>query len=51
MSAGAALRRKRPARKATYKDVLDAPAYMVSEIVAGALRLQSRPVFCHRSKP
>ena len=43
MSTGAALRRKRPARKATYRDVLDAPAHMVAEIVRGALHLQPRP--------
>ncbi len=43
MSAGAALRRKRPARKATYRDVLDAPAHMVAEIVDGVLHLQRRP--------
>ena len=43
MSAGAALRRKKPARKATYQDVLDAPAHMVAEVVAGALHLQPRP--------
>ena len=43
MSAGAASRRKRPARKATYRDVLDAPAHMVAEIVDGVLHLQRRP--------
>ena len=43
MSAGAALRREKPARKATYKDVLDAPAHMVAEIVDGVLHLQRRP--------
>ena len=32
MSAGAALRRKRPARRATYRDVLDAPAHMVADL-------------------
>ena len=43
MSADAALRRKRPARKATYRDVLDAPPHMVAEIVDGVLHLQRRP--------
>ena len=47
MSAGAALRRKKPARRATYKDVLDAPAHMVAEIVRGALHTQPRPAVRH----
>ncbi|MCY3755404.1 MAG: Uma2 family endonuclease [Alphaproteobacteria bacterium] len=47
MSAGAALRRKRPAKRATYRDVLDAPAHMVAEIVEGALHLQPRPAGRH----
>ena len=47
MSADAALRRKRPARKATYRDVLDAPPHMVAEIVRGALHMQPRPAFRH----
>ncbi len=47
MSAGAALRRKRSARKATYRDVLDAPAHMVAEIVRGALHTQPRPANLH----
>ena len=47
MSAGAALRRKKPARKATYQDVLDAPAHMVAEIVRGALHTQPRPAVRH----
>ena len=47
MSAGAALRRKRPAKRATYRDVLDAPAHMVAEIVEGALHLQPRPAGHH----
>ena len=47
MSAGAALRRKRPAKRATYRDVLDAPAHMVAEIVEGALHLQPRPASRH----
>ena len=47
MSTGAALRRKRPVRKATYRDVLDAPAHMVAEIVRGALHLQPRPASRH----
>ena len=47
MSAGTALRRKRPAKRATYRDVLDAPAHMVAEIVEGALHLQPRPAGRH----
>ena len=47
MSAGAPLRRKRPARKATYRDVLDAPAHMVAEIVRGVLHTQPRPALRH----
>ena len=47
MSADAALRRKRPARKATYRDVLDAPPHKVAEIVRGALHMQPRPAFRH----
>ena len=47
MSADAALRRKRPARKATYRDVLDAPPHMVAEIVRGALHMQPRPAVRH----
>ncbi|MCY3671089.1 MAG: Uma2 family endonuclease [Alphaproteobacteria bacterium] len=47
MNAGAALRRKRPAKRATYRDVLDAPAHMVAEIVEGALHLQPRPAGRH----
>ena len=47
MSAGAALRRKGPAGRATYRDVLDAPPHMVAEIVDGALHLQPRPAIRH----
>ena len=47
MSTRQALRRRVPARKATYRDVLDAPAHMVAEIVAGALHLQPRPAGAH----
>ena len=47
MSAGATLRRKRPTRRATYRDVLDAPPHMVAEIVEGALHLQPRPAMSH----
>ncbi len=32
-----------PARRATYRDVLDAPPHMVAEIVDGVLHLQRRP--------
>jgi len=46
MSAGAALR-KRKAGRATYRDVLDAPAHMVAEIVEGALHMQPRPAMPH----
>ena len=38
MGAGAALR-------PSYRDVLDAPAHMVAEVVRGALHLQPRPAF------
>ena len=47
MSARRALRRRVPARKATYRDVLDAPAHMVAEIVKGALHTQPRPASRH----
>ena len=47
MSAGAALRRKRPAKRATYRDVLEAPRHMVAEVVEGALHLQPRPAGRH----
>ena len=47
MSAGAALRRKKPAGRATCRDVLEAPAHMVAEIVDGALHLQPRPAGRH----
>ena len=43
MSGHRALRRRVPARKATYRDVLDAPPHMVAEIVKGALHTQPRP--------
>ena len=47
MSARRALRRRVPARKATYRDVLEAPAYMVAEIVKGVLHTQPRPASRH----
>ncbi len=47
MSARRALRRRVPARKATYRDVLDAPPHKVAEIVEGALHLQPRPASRH----
>ncbi len=47
MSAQGALRRSGPARKASYRDVLDAPAHMVAEIVEGALHMQPRPASRH----
>ena len=34
-------------RKATYRDVLDAPPHMVAEVVAGALHTQPRPAKRH----
>jgi len=43
MSVGATLRRPDTARRATYRDVLDAPPHMVAEIVDGALHVQPRP--------
>ncbi len=47
MSGHRALRRRVPARKATYRDVLDAPPHMVAEIVKGALHTQPRPASRH----
>ena len=47
MSARRALRRRVPARKASYRDVLDAPPHMVAEVVQGALHLQPRPASRH----
>ncbi len=47
MSARRALRRRVPARKATYRDVLEAPAHMVAEIVKGVLHTQPRPASRH----
>ncbi len=47
MNAKAALRPRTPARKATYRDVLDAPPHMVAEILRGALHLQPRPANRH----
>ena len=47
MSARRALRRRIPARKATYRDVLEAPPHMVAEIVKGALHTQPRPASRH----
>ena len=47
MNAQGALQRSGPARKASYRDVLDAPAHMVAEIVEGALHLQPRPANWH----
>ena len=47
MSAQGALRRSRSARRASYRDVLDAPAHMVAEIVEGALHMQPRPASRH----
>lgn len=37
----------RPARPATYQDVLDAPPHMVAEIANGRLHLQPRPAMRH----
>ncbi|MBI4952781.1 MAG: Uma2 family endonuclease [Myxococcales bacterium] len=36
-----------PRRRATYQDVLDAPAHMVAELIDGELRLQPRPAKPH----
>ena len=47
MSGQRALRRRVPARKATYRDVLEAPAHMVAEIVKGVLHTQPRPASRH----
>ena len=38
---------KRPRRRATYQDVIDAPAHMVAEIVEGALYTHPRPAMPH----
>ncbi len=37
----------RPARPATYQDVLDAPPHMVAEIAGGRLNLHPRPAMRH----
>ena len=37
----------RPARWATYRDVIDAPAHMVAEVVGGTLYTQPRPAMPH----
>ncbi len=47
MNAKAALRPRTLSRKATYRDVLDAPPHMVAEILRGALHLQPRPANRH----
>lgn len=47
MNTRGALRQRGPARKASYRDVLDAPEHMVAEIVKGALHVQPRPAFRH----
>ena len=38
---------ERPVRRATYRDVLDAPAHMVAEVVGGALSTHPRPAPPH----
>ncbi|MCY3671149.1 MAG: Uma2 family endonuclease [Alphaproteobacteria bacterium] len=47
MNAQRALRRPAPARRASYRDVLDAPPHMVAEVVEGALHMQPRPASRH----
>ena len=47
MNAKAALRQRTPARKATYRDVLDAPPHLVAEIVRGVLHTHPRPAIRH----
>ena len=37
----------RPARRATYRDVIDAPAHMVAEVIGGTLYTQPRPAAPH----
>jgi Uma2 family endonuclease len=37
----------RPARRATYQDVIDAPPHMVAEIASGRLHLHPRPASWH----
>ncbi|MYG53412.1 MAG: Uma2 family endonuclease [Rhodospirillaceae bacterium] len=39
--------RNRPERRATYQDVIDAPAHMVAEVVEGALYTHPRPAPLH----
>ena len=38
---------ERPERRATYQDVLDAPAHMVAEVIEGALYTHPRPAMPH----
>ncbi len=38
---------KRPARRATYRDVLDAPMHMVAEVIDGTLHTHPRPAMPH----
>lgn len=40
---------ERPRRRATYRDVFDAPPHMVAEIIGGRLRLSPRPALPHAS--
>ncbi len=40
-------RRRKPARRATYQDVLDAPPHRVAEVVGGVLHTQPRPAAPH----
>ena len=47
MKAKSALRRQPPVRRATYRDVLNAPPHMVAEIVRGALHTHPRPAVRH----
>ena len=44
---GRAERIAKEPRKATYRDVLDAPPHMVAEVVAGTLHTQPRPAMRH----
>ena len=39
--------RNHPERRATYRDVLDAPAHMVAEVVEGSLYTHPRPAMPH----
>jgi Uma2 family endonuclease len=47
MTASASLSVMSPRRRATYQDVLDAPAHMVAQVINGELSLMPRPAAAH----